>query len=347
MIQILSYFSRPFIPLTIAVTIGATTLPAPAALLVSNSGDNSIKQYDEVTGQYIRDFVTPGSGGLSLPQDLAIGPNGNLFVSSQETSSVKEYSGKTGQFIRDFVSADDGVLFPKGLSFSSDGSLFVLTARIPGVTLGNFPAIGALEFDRTGRLLDYIQTGSAFGAQSIDITFGGPEENLFVSTTGFRDPNGFIYRYDVQTKSILSRLDPSGGVFPGTNPIGIVANDKYIWYAKLSNGEIGRIDLATQEIDPAFKDSNISPGSFGLTFAADGSLLVSNSFDNSIKKYNSETGDFLGELVTAGSGGLSAPTYITSANVPVPEPSSVIGIAALGSLFVGGALQRRFKHRKQ
>lgn len=136
-------------------------------------------------------------------------------------------------------------------------------------------------------------------------------------------------------------LDPSGDVFPGTNRIGIVANDDYIWYAKSRNGEIGRIDLATKEIDPTFKDSNISGDSFGLTFAEDGNLLVSSSLDKSMKKYNNKTGDFLGELVTSGSGGLSSPTYITSTNVPVPEPSSMLGIVALGGLFLGNALQRQ------
>ncbi len=326
----------------IVTTIGLITLPAQAALLVSSSGDNSVKQYDETTGAYIRDFVTAGSGGLSSPQDLAIGPNGNLFVSSQETSSVKEYSGTTGEFIRDFVSADDGLLFPQGLTFGKDGSLFVDTNRIPDIMVGNFTVAGVLQYDRNGELIDSIQIGVAgFSGSPIDLTTGGVNENLFISTSGARDPNGYILQYDIQTRSFLDRLDPNANVFPGTNPIGIVANDEYIWYAKSNNGEIARIDLATTEIDPAFQDSNISPGSFGLTLAADGSLLVSNSFDNSIKKYNSATGDFLGELVTSGSGGLSSPTYITSANVPIPEPSSVLGVVALGGLFLGSALQRQ------
>ncbi len=80
-----SNFGKAFITLTFFTAIGLTTLPAQAALLVSSGGDNSIKQYDDVTGQYIRDFVTSSSGGLSDPQGLALGSNGNLFVSSRGT----------------------------------------------------------------------------------------------------------------------------------------------------------------------------------------------------------------------------------------------------------------------
>lgn len=341
----LNIFNKLSIVLSIGTAIGLATFPVQAALLVSSSDNNSVKQYDETTGAYIRDFVTSGSGGLSSPQDLVIGPNGNLFVSSPITDSVKEYSGTSGEFIGDFVSSEDGVSRPNGLTFSSDGSLFVVSARVPGIISDRYIPKGVLQFDRTGKLLDSIQTGvNGFTASPIDVTTGGPDENLFVSESGFRDPNGFIRQYDIKTKSLLDILDPSA-TFPGTNPIGIVANDKYIWYAKSSSGEIGRIDLATKQIDPGFKDSNITPGSFGLTFAEDGSLLVSNSRTNSVKKYNSETGDFLEDLVTSGSGGLSNPTYLTSANVPVPEPSSVLGVMALGSLFIGGALQRKAKKR--
>lgn len=108
-------------------------------------------------------------------------------------------------------------------------------------------------------------------------------------------------------------------------------------------GVIGLIDLVSGTSDAFFVDR----GSGGLTDAFDvsigenGNLFVSDSTSNSIKQYDSETGDFLGDFISAGSGGLSSPRYVTSANVPVPEPSSVLGILALGGLFAGGALRRK------
>ena len=64
--RILSNLCKSSLALTIAA-IGSTTLPVQAALLVSSSNDNSIKQYDETTGAYIQDFVASGSGGLLNP----------------------------------------------------------------------------------------------------------------------------------------------------------------------------------------------------------------------------------------------------------------------------------------
>ena len=160
--------------ITIFAAISSTILPVQAALLVSSSGDNSIKQYDEITGAYIRDFVTSSSGGLLAPQDLALGLNGNLFVVSGGDSTVKEYSGTTGEYIGNFVSFDQPSSL-RGLSFASDGSLFITTNRIPGFEIDNFQTSGILQYDgNTGELLSSIYTGvPAFNPAPIDVAVGG------------------------------------------------------------------------------------------------------------------------------------------------------------------------------
>ena len=174
--------------ITIFAAISSTILPVQAALLVSSSGDNSIKQYDEITGAYIRDFVTSSSGGLLNPQGLTLSTSGNLFVSSFGTDSVKEYNGTTGEYIGDFASSSSGLLRPEGLTLGTDGSLFVVSNRIPGTEVGMPGAeqrrSGVLQYDTTGELLNTISTGSVgflSGPQPIDVVFGGPDSTLFVS----------------------------------------------------------------------------------------------------------------------------------------------------------------------
>ena len=355
--RILGNFCKSSIALTIAA-ISSITLPVQAALLVSSSGDNSIKQYDEITGEYIRDFVTSSSGGLLNPQGLTLGTSGNLFVSSFGTNSVKEYNSTTGEYIGDFVSSSSGLFRPQGLTFTENGNLFVTTSRIPGADAGfgqeNTLSSGLLQYNgTTGELLGSITTvisptttGSIPVAQ--DVVFGGPDSTLFVSSSRARFNSGFISEYDPVTGVPIFRnytnSDPS---VTNIDPNGLAVNDNFLFYTESSS--VGRYDLVNRVIDPLFVDRNSGGLSQGVDVAIgqNGNLFVSDSISNSVKQYDSGTGDFLGDFITSGSGGLSSPTYLTTANVPVPEPSSVLGVAALGGLFVGGALQRRVNSRKK
>lgn len=347
-----SNFGKGAIALTVSTLVGFSALPAQSALLVSSGGDNSIKQYDETTGAYIRDFVTSGSGGLLNPQGLTLGANGNLFVSSFGTDSVKQYNGTTGAYIGDFVSTSSGLLAPKGLTFSKNGSLFVTTERIPGADAGsgagpeNTLSSGLLQYNgTTGEFLGSITTAIAPNtAGSIpvtqDVVSGGPNDTLFVSQSRARFNPGFISEHDPTTGNVVGGYgssDPGGGF----DPNGLAISDNFLFFTNAS--EVGRVDLTTETSDDFFVDR----GSGGLSEALDvtiggnGNLFVSSSGTDSIKQYDGQTGNFLGDFVSSGSGGLSNPTFVTTANVPVPEPSSVLGVLAFGGLFAGGALRRK------
>lgn len=337
------------IALTVSTLVGLSAIPAQSAMLVSSSGDNSIKQYDEITGAYIRDFVTSGSGGLLDPQGLALGPNGNLFVASG--SSVKEYSGITGEYIKDF--AGSGLSDARGLSFAPDGSLFVVSSFIPGTEqeVAGPDVVqwrnGVLQYDgNTGQLIGNIPIGfsgrnlTITGPETVDVAVGGPDNNLFVSVASARSNSGGISKYNPTTKALIGGL-PNQDTF--LNPGGLAVGDRDLFYTSFGTN-VSRVDLVTRTPDNSF----ISFGdNGGLREASDvaignnGNLFVSDFVANNIKQYDGETGDFLGDFISSGSGGLSNPTYVTTANVPVPEPSSVLGVLAFGSLFAGGALRRK------
>lgn len=346
-----SKFGKSAIALTASTLVGFTALPAQSALLVSSSSDNSIKQYDENTGAYIRDFVTSGSGGLLNPQGLTLGANGNLFVSSSGTNSLKEYSGTSGAYIRDLVSPSGGILAPQGLTSADDGSLFVVTGRIPGTERDAGIGMGLVTFDSgvvqydidTGAIIKSINTGTSSlgavfptGPQPIDVAIGGPDNNLFLSLRSARFNSGGINEYDPDTGNLLRGL-PLRETF--LSPGNIAVGDRDLFYTEFAT--IGRIDLATGLADRDFISDNELNGATGITIGANGNLFVSDSTNNSVKQYDGETGNFLGDFISSGSGGLSSPTYLTTANVPVPEPSSVLGVLALGGLFAGGAVRRK------
>src|SRR5215470_517787 len=55
-------------------------------------------------------MLREGSGGLSAPNDLVSGPDGNLYVPSQFGDTVLRYNGTTGALIDVFVTASSGGL---------------------------------------------------------------------------------------------------------------------------------------------------------------------------------------------------------------------------------------------
>src|SRR5712692_4665258 len=69
---------------------------ACADLYVSSRNNNSVLRYNEVTGDFIDAFVSPGDDGPYSPRGLIFGHDGNLYVSSFNNDSVLRYSATTG-----------------------------------------------------------------------------------------------------------------------------------------------------------------------------------------------------------------------------------------------------------
>ena len=93
-------------------------------LLVGNLGGNNVLSYDATTGSFLGVFAA--GGGLSDPEGLVYGRDGNLYVSSYNTNQVLRYNGATGAFIDVFVPANSGGLTgPEALAFGPDGNLYV------------------------------------------------------------------------------------------------------------------------------------------------------------------------------------------------------------------------------
>ena len=95
-------------------------------------------------------------------------------------------------------------------------------------------------------------------------------------------------------------------------------NDEYyhcystVFYTDLFTSalsKINRYDIATgignlSLNQPFINDSELN-GSLSLAVGSNGNLFVGVSGTNSVKRYDSQTGNFLGNFVGSGSGGLS------------------------------------------
>ena len=172
---------------TTALLVASGTVTAPSGLafknisgtlylLVSDETMNRVARYDASTGAFVDYFVSAGSGGLSGPNGVTIGLDGNIYVASAGTNAVLRYNGTTGAFVSTFVSSSSGGLSaPRGLVFNpANGHLLVVS-------------------NASGQVLEYHGTTGAFvrvfteSAPLLSSPWGiaiGPNGNVFVSAGG-------------------------------------------------------------------------------------------------------------------------------------------------------------------
>ncbi len=264
-------------------------------------GGNNVLSYYGTTGSFLGVFAA--GDGLSDPEGLAVGRDGNLYVSSYVTNQVLRYNGATGAFIDVFVPANSGGLSsPEGLVFGPDRNLYV----------ASWDTNSVLRYDgSTGTFLGTFASGGGL-VNPFGIVFG-PDANLYVA--GSHSSN--VLRYNGVTGMFMDVFVPpgSGGLLsPGALTFGPDRN-LYLTNNQLS-GEQPSSVLRYNGITGAFIDAFVGVGSGGLNagrglvFGPDRNLYVSSFRSNQVLRYNGTNGAFIDAFVPAGSGGLNGPRFL-------------------------------------
>jgi sugar lactone lactonase YvrE len=220
------------------------TGPAPAAtLLVGNTAGNDVVLIDTVVAGALSPFIAPGSGGLSSPDDITLGPDGNFYVSSgtETTGAILRYDGRTGAFLDVFATAPT-LKRPYGHAFGPDGYLYVASFRSDEI----------LRFDAaTGAFVDVFAAGSGTpdGLNGPNDLHFGPDGKLYVTTQGsVADGLGGItfsqasqiLRYDIATGSgevFADQPPPDPSSFGFVSFLGLATGpDGRLWTTDFANG---------------------------------------------------------------------------------------------------------------
>ncbi len=175
-------------------------------LLIANSSNSSVVEYNLTTGAYVGDFI-PSGGTLDNPMGMTFGWDGNLYVSSANNNSVLKYNGVTGAYLGIFVSSSSGGLdSPRGLVFDGDGNLLVCSYNSNQV----------LRYNGTTSTFIDIFSDEVGLDNPWDIAIG-PNGNIFVSRSSGTpriieyNPVGRYYRSFVRGDG--SMLQPTGIAF--------------------------------------------------------------------------------------------------------------------------------------
>jgi hypothetical protein len=298
-------------PLRLLVLGALLCASLSASLLISNPATNSILQYSD-SGMSLGTFVSSGSGGLSNPGGLAIGPSGDLFVVSRNTDSVIRYLGSTGALVGTFVNSN--LDNPTDLAFGPDGNLYVANSGPLPAQVQRFDAV-------SGAYLGNFITGAVPDVNTpLYMDFGAGE--LAVSTGTDR-----VFRFNGTTGAAL-------GSFIRDTPEGVAYGpDGALYIAQRISGNIVRRSAGgtLTEFVPMGSGGLASPTD--IAFGPDNNLYVLSNGGDRVLRFDGTTGAFLDTFVTAGAGGLSNGSYLAFEPSAVPEPSSA-ALLALGTFLV-------------
>jgi sugar lactone lactonase YvrE len=247
-------------------------------------------------------FVTAGSGGLSTPFGITMGPDGNLYVASNQ-GEVLRYNGTTGAFLGTFVSKGSGGLGFSNyadLAFGPDGNLYVASRATTQV----------LEYNgTTGAFMQaFVTAGSGGLIYPQGLTFG-PDGNLYVTSGTSSSSTNEIMRYQgpsgASPGAPLPAAGQTGATFAvanvGTGPAHLLFGPDGNLYVdgeqnfgvQRFNGTTGAfLNMFVPDQDPAHGD--LASGR-GMAFDQEGNFYVGDS-GGSVLRYNAQ-GNFLGDLL--------------------------------------------------
>ncbi|HLO88392.1 MAG TPA: PEP-CTERM sorting domain-containing protein [Nostocaceae cyanobacterium] len=352
--------------------------PANATILIGNTQGNSIIRFDEQTGTFLGDFTTSNISALRDPDDLTFGPDGNLYVSvggssvlnlfnpSYPTDSAVLRFSPSGEFLG-VAATGNGLTRPYGNAFGPDGTLYISSFRTNQI----------LKFNpNTGAFLGVFASDNNNGRGSLnglngpnDLLFG-PDGSLYVTTQGSANTADGDLSYPYESQVLRYSPEQVAGVEPTTNPSVFISQptplpESFGFVSLLGltlapNNDILVSDFAggirrynssgvlLETISTNYTGTNPSSNFIGnLTFGSGNfknNLYVAgfdftNNNRGSILAFNGATGNansFTGIQYSNG----SLVRSIGIAAVPVPENSSLLGLAGIGILYLASASKK-------
>jgi sugar lactone lactonase YvrE len=226
--------------------------------------------------------ISPMGGAIVGPDDLAFGPNDEIFVTElmEARVSVLERGGRS-HTLRGDLPAANGITFHQGRLFVDESRHHGRMIEIsldggePGILVENIPMANACEVGPDGLL--YFPVMGANEIWRVDPNGGPPERvvgRLGTPDSVKFDSRGYIVSTQLDSGEVL-RIDPRDGnrtvlasLDPGLDNVTFIGERTFVSHIR---GELYEI-LVDGHVRPILKGGMVGP--LGLTVAEDGAVYV-------------------------------------------------------------------------
>lgn len=273
-------------------------------LMVSGYFSDNVAVYDACSGAFLRQLEQ--AGRIDGAQAVRHNPRDDLvYVVSEGNDQVQRYRRTAGyDFVDVFAQLDDG-FDPTGVAFGPGGEVYV----------AGYGSSSVVELDPASGAV--VGTALPSGSGLL-----GADNGMMVSAAGLLYVPGYdsssVARVDLATGEVRADFVASGtGGLDETR--GIVDEGDTILVGGEGSGAIYRFDAGSGALLGIVVDGLTRPT--GMALDLDGSLLV--LWGNRVRRYDRDSGEFLGILAEGADGGISGGTFV--ALVPAPPTDAIFG----------------------
>ena len=275
----------------------------------------------------IQEFDLPSAA--AQPQDLVLGPDGNIWFTERGVSKIGRISASTPGIPEEFPTKDAGAA-PDIITVGPDGNIWFTEQSnnsIGRMTPSNptapdsFGGIGLIDprgiavgpdlnlwvtdagssppkvviVSPAGTLVDTVPLPDAFGPRNIA---KGPDNNMWVAGFGSNKIARITVSGSTRTVDPAAGYDAPGGV----TPMDLIANEGNLWYTAQGTtvGRMTPLGVATN-----FTSQGVDP--FGITIGPDGAVWFAEFQADAIGRVDSAGNTTHITGMTAGAG----PRYVT------------------------------------
>lgn len=257
-------------------------------LLVSSRNGDDVQRFNGETGDYIDDFVSFQSGGLSAPQEILLF-DGKLLITGRFNDNILAYDGITGDFLGDF-SSGYALDNPTKMTLGPDSLLYVSQWGQTKSKVVRFRVDDGTFVDEFTNIDLNLGMGHAWDEDG----------NLYVADFGSSE----IKKFDTSGVFVENFISPN----PLSGPINIWFSDDYskFYVTNWNTNSVLLYNGTTGNFESTFISQGLGNAE-GVTFGPDGLIYLCDRTGNRVNKYDTD-GSLLETFATGG--GLNTPNSL-------------------------------------